>query len=111
MQAITAATLTEQTAQHSSEAQEETATPGWLTRIFGCWHREMSRPFTFSDDSYRVCLECGARRRFNPRTWEMTGPYYYEGAPSLLELYSRHDETVRVCTLPQCQRPALPIAA
>ncbi|HEX7999683.1 MAG TPA: hypothetical protein VF528_14950 [Pyrinomonadaceae bacterium] len=60
----------------------------WLTRIFGCWHQEMSRPFTLRAKSYRVCLECGAHRRFNPQTWEMTGPYYYEASASASELYA-----------------------
>jgi hypothetical protein len=48
----------------------------------------MSRPFTLRAASYRVCMECGAHRRFNPQTWEMTGPFYYEQAPPLAELYS-----------------------
>jgi hypothetical protein len=54
------------------------ASNGWLTRIFGCWHREMSRPFTRDGQAHRVCLECGAQRRFNVETWEMVGSYYYD---------------------------------
>jgi hypothetical protein len=49
----------------------------WLTRAFGCWHREMSRPFTLGGQSYRTCLDCGARRTFDPSRWEMVGAYYY----------------------------------
>src|ERR1051326_6655565 len=47
-----------------------------ITRLFGCWHWEMSRPFTRSSETYRVCLKCGARRRFDLERWEMVGPYY-----------------------------------
>jgi hypothetical protein len=50
----------------------------WLTRVFGCWHSEMSRPFTHDGESYRACLECGARRQFDATRWEMTGAYYYD---------------------------------
>ena len=50
----------------------------WLTRVFGCWHSEMSRPFTHDGESYRACLECGARRKFDSAKWEMVGAYYYD---------------------------------
>lgn len=50
----------------------------WLTRVFGCWHSEMSRPFTLDGDCYRACLECGARRQFDSTKWEMVGAYYYD---------------------------------
>jgi hypothetical protein len=30
-----------------------------LERIFGCWHRNVSRPFTISGRTYEVCLNCG----------------------------------------------------
>jgi hypothetical protein len=54
-----------------------------LPSLFECWHTEMSRPFTLSNESYRACLDCGARRRFDAHTWEMTGPYFYESPTSL----------------------------
>jgi hypothetical protein len=38
----------------------------------------MSRPFTRDGESYRTCLECGARRNFDPKRWEMVGAYYYD---------------------------------
>jgi hypothetical protein len=50
---------------------------GWMTRLFGCWHREMSRPFSRQGQAYRACLSCGAQRRFNLGNWEMQGDYYY----------------------------------
>jgi hypothetical protein len=50
---------------------------GWLNRLVGCWHTEMSRPFSSEGKAYRVCLSCGAHRRFNLRNWEMQGDFYY----------------------------------
>ena len=54
---------------------------GGLNRIFGCWHSEMSRPFSSDGQSYRVCLGCGARRQFNTRSWTTQGDFYY-GLPT-----------------------------
>ena len=47
-----------------------------VTRVFGCHHLSMSRPFTRDDRTYRVCLKCGKRRDFDLETWKMSGPYY-----------------------------------
>jgi hypothetical protein len=52
-------------------------TGGWLSRLFGCRHKEMSRPFSFQGQAYRTCLDCGARRKFNLNRWEMQGSFYY----------------------------------
>jgi len=30
-----------------------------LEIIFGCWHHDISRPFTLSGRTYEVCLVCG----------------------------------------------------
>jgi hypothetical protein len=46
---------------------------GWL---FRCWHRNLSRPFTLEGETYRVCLHCGARRRFSPDSWRTVGAFY-----------------------------------
>jgi hypothetical protein len=48
-----------------------------MTRIFGCWHVNMSRPFSRGNETYRTCVACGARRRFDLELWEMIGPFYY----------------------------------
>ena len=48
-----------------------------LTRVFGCWHREMTLPFTRGKLTYRTCVACGARRRFDLDQRIMVGPYYY----------------------------------
>ena len=64
-----------------SKTQTRSATGNWFTRLFGCRHKEMSRPFTDQGQTYRTCLDCGARRQFNLRHWEMQGEFYY-GLPS-----------------------------
>jgi hypothetical protein len=54
---------------------------GWFTSLLGCRHKEMSRPFSSQGQTYRTCLECGARRHFNIGRWEMQGDFYY-GLPT-----------------------------
>lgn len=49
----------------------------WLDGIFGCSHKQMSRPFSRQGETYRVCLTCGARREFVESIWEMKGPFYF----------------------------------
>jgi hypothetical protein len=49
----------------------------WIARFFGCWHREMSRPFSHQGQAYRVCLNCGAQRKFNLANWKTQGAFYY----------------------------------
>jgi hypothetical protein len=49
----------------------------WLSSLFGCHHKEMSRPFSRQGQTYRTCMECGARREFNLKTWETRGKFYY----------------------------------
>ena len=48
-----------------------------LVRLLGCWHTDMGRPITLGGETYRACLDCGARRRFDTDDWRMRGPYYY----------------------------------
>jgi hypothetical protein len=63
-----------------------TAIPNrWLTRLFGCRHRNMSPPFTAGEETYRSCMNCGARRLFNVERGGMTGAYYYAPVSSLYE--------------------------
>jgi hypothetical protein len=50
---------------------------GWLSRVFGCRHKELSRPFSDQGQTYRACLSCGARRQFNLGRWTMQGDFYY----------------------------------
>lgn len=50
---------------------------GLIGKLFGCGHRELSRPFSQGKIGYRSCLKCGAVRRFNPETLETSGGFYY----------------------------------
>lgn len=50
---------------------------GFFGKLFGCWHKDLSRPFTGKNFSYRVCLDCGARKEFDAESLRTFGPYYY----------------------------------
>lgn len=52
---------------------------------FGCWHAKLSRPFSNAKESYRACLNCGARRRFNAETLKTFGVFYYPPTISLIK--------------------------
>lgn len=52
----------------------------WLGGLFGCQHKEMSRPFSRQGETYRVCINCGARRQFDEKTWISTGHHYFKPA-------------------------------
>ena len=68
-----------------------TAMPNrWLTRLFGCRHRNMSPPFTGGAETYRSCMRCGARRLFDVERGRMTGAYYYAPRSSLCEPQRRN---------------------
>jgi hypothetical protein len=55
---------------------------GFLAKLFGCRHRDLSRPFTYGRQSYRACLRCGARRNFNTETLTSSGAFYYPPNPA-----------------------------
>jgi len=57
----------------------------WLTRLFGCWHKQMSPPFTRDSETYCSCMNCGARRQFNLGRGKMTGAYYFSPPSELYE--------------------------
>ncbi len=76
-----------------TEAPSLTAIPNsWLTRLFGCRHRNMSPPFTGGEETYRSCMRCGARRLFNVERGKMTGAYYYAPLSSLYETQGKKDK-------------------
>ncbi|MGI9036364.1 MAG: hypothetical protein ACR2GD_10045 [Pyrinomonadaceae bacterium] len=50
---------------------------GLAAKLFGCWHDDLSRPFTHGKIAYRSCLKCGARKQFNPETLETYGSFYF----------------------------------
>jgi hypothetical protein len=47
-----------------------------ISRIWTCWHRKMSRPFTRDGETYRVCIRCGMHRAFDVHAWKTKGPFY-----------------------------------
>ncbi len=53
---------------------------GFFGKIFGCWHKHLSRPFGNKKSSYCACLECGARKQFNAETLKSSGAFYYPPA-------------------------------
>ncbi len=50
---------------------------GLMTKLFGCWHKNISRPFSQGKIAYRNCLDCGARRQFNPETLKTYGHFHF----------------------------------
>ncbi len=50
---------------------------GLVAKLFGCWHKDLSRPFTNRRASYRACLHCGARKKFDAKTLQTFGPFYH----------------------------------
>ncbi|MEZ5347190.1 MAG: hypothetical protein R2681_16710 [Pyrinomonadaceae bacterium] len=58
---------------------------GLVGKVFGCWHKTLSRPFTNRSASYRACLNCGARKHFDANTLKTFGPFYYPPAVSFIE--------------------------
>jgi hypothetical protein len=50
---------------------------GFLGKFFGCWHEEMSRPFSHEKVAYRSCLKCGSRKQFDSKTLETFGAFYF----------------------------------
>jgi hypothetical protein len=49
---------------------------GILVRLFGCGHRNLSRPFSHKSAAYRACLQCGARKQFDTQTLKTFGGFY-----------------------------------
>jgi hypothetical protein len=50
---------------------------GLITRLIGCYHKQLSRPFVERGTAYKSCLSCGARKPFDPVTFESDGNFYY----------------------------------
>lgn len=64
------------------EADEQAAArkPGLISRLIGCSHKNLSRPFIEGKTAYKSCLDCGARKQFDPETFESYGTFYYPSA-------------------------------
>ncbi|OYT73785.1 MAG: hypothetical protein CFK52_00005, partial [Chloracidobacterium sp. CP2_5A] len=73
-------------------------------RVFGCWHTNMSRPFTVSQRTYRMYLNCGAHRAFDTQLWKMVGPYYVDRP----RIGTEYQPTFTTFTIAQPQAAALP---
>ena len=50
---------------------------GFLGNLFGCWHENLSRPFEQYNSAYIACLDCGARKQFNNKTFKTFGAFYH----------------------------------
>jgi hypothetical protein len=79
----------------------------FLVRVFGCWHREMSRPFKRNKEVYRACLDCGAHRHFDVQSWKMNGRYYFNTPRPLREIALWGSES----TLGEPVRQIVPVLA
>lgn len=49
---------------------------GFVSRLLGCRHSRLTRPFGSGGSAYLSCLECGARKHFNPDTLETSRGFY-----------------------------------
>ena len=49
---------------------------GLISRIIGCPHKDLSRPFAEGNTGYRTCLSCGARKQFDLETFETYRSFY-----------------------------------
>lgn len=77
----TLGTLEHYSHQDSRRISDLTRSVGsWFTGVFGCAHKQMSRPFSRHGESYRVCIGCGAHRKFDPETWKPMGRFYFKSA-------------------------------
>jgi hypothetical protein len=50
---------------------------GFFVSLFSCWHKQLSRPFSNGQESYRACLHCGARQKFDAEQMKTTRSFYY----------------------------------
>jgi len=57
---------------------------GIIARILGCWHSNLSRPFVSGDESYRSCIQCGARKHFDTESLQTYGAFHFPPEVSLV---------------------------
>lgn len=53
---------------------------GFFGKIFGCWHKRLTRPMTSERTTYQACIDCGARKNFDTATFRSQGSFYYPPA-------------------------------
>lgn len=56
---------------------------GFIATLFGCWHKRLTRPFSNKNDSYLACLDCGARRKVDMRSFRASRAFYYPPSVTL----------------------------
>lgn len=61
---------------HALDARAFGKKLGLLSKIIGCPHKDIGRPFGEGRSAYRSCVSCGARKHFNTETLE-TGSHFY----------------------------------
>jgi len=71
--------------KNENEKSSAERRPSIVSALFGCWHWNQSRPITVAGDTYRTCLQCGARRRFDKERMKPFGPYYFPVAEDLYQ--------------------------
>ena len=54
---------------------------GIVSRLLGCQHRRVTRPFSAGGSAYLSCIECGARKHFDTKTLETSKHFY--SAPAI----------------------------
>jgi hypothetical protein len=73
--------------------------------LCGCWHRNLSRPFTLSGWTYEVCLSCGKKLAYDradtgcvvaPRKNLGRGESSLEGYASISLVSPQQQERVKV---------------
>jgi len=79
-------TIANPTVGHANSLSAKSKISDLVARVFGCWHTQMSRPFSHQGQAYRSCLNCGAQRQFNLRNWKMHGEFYYN-SPTPKQFY------------------------
>lgn len=65
------------TTNRSTMRRESSGFSHVVASIFGCWHRQVSRPFTRQGQTYRSCLSCGAQKKLDLNAWEDRGHFYH----------------------------------
>ena len=50
---------------------------GLFGKLFGCWHKRLTRPMTSERTTYQACVDCGARKNFDTATFRSQGSFYY----------------------------------
>jgi hypothetical protein len=50
---------------------------GLIAKLFGCWHRKVTRPITSGNLTYMACVECGARQMFDSENFKVSRAFYY----------------------------------